>query len=223
VTAPLQTKFARYVPDILDCLAQLSNDEVPTPPKVARAMLDILPAEVWGEPDYRWLDPFCKSGVFLREIAIRLLEGLSDWEPNFAKRRDHIYKNMIFGASITTMTGYISRRTLYYARDASSDHSVVRFDSDTGNLPFVQAKHMFVRGRCSICGAPDSLEREGRENHAYSFIHGAYPTEELKDMKFDVIVGNPPFRKLSVCCGSLCCYGTTRRRHALAGVLHEAA
>ena len=47
-------------------------------------MLDILPAEVWTQPDYRWLDPFAKSGVFLREIASRLLDGLSDWEPDFA-------------------------------------------------------------------------------------------------------------------------------------------
>ena len=76
-----QIRTGQHIPDILDCLAQLSNDEVPTPPKLARAMLDLLPDEVWGKADYGWLDPFCKSGIFLREVAARLLDGLSDQIP----------------------------------------------------------------------------------------------------------------------------------------------
>src|SRR3954468_19386587 len=98
-----QIRTGQHVPDILDCLAQLSNDEVPTPPKLAEAMLDLLPNEVWTEPGYRWLDPGSKSGVFLREITKRLLEGLADWQPDFDKRREHIYRNMLFGAAITEM------------------------------------------------------------------------------------------------------------------------
>lgn len=185
-----------HVPDILDCLAQLSNDEVPTPPKLARAMLDALPAEVWSNPAYRWLDPCCKSGVFLREIAKRLLDGLAAWEPDFHKRREHIFRNMLFGASITEMTGVISRRSLYCSRDASGRHSVVRFETESGNLPFIPTEHTFNRdGKCVVCGAPAELERgETRENYAYSFIHGTYPTQEMAEMKFDVIVGNPPYQ-----------------------------
>jgi hypothetical protein len=194
MTEVLHSRFGNHVPDILDCLAQLSNDEVPTPPTIARAMLDLLPAEVWSNPEYRWLDPFAKSGVFLREVASRLLESLSEWEPDFVRRREHIYRNMLYGTSITLMTGMIARRSLYCARDASSGLSVVRFDHPEGNLPFIPAEHTFDRGRCTVCGSPESLERERRENHAYSFIHGAYPTEEPKNMKFDVIVGNPPFQ-----------------------------
>lgn len=184
------------VPDILECLAQLSSDEVPTPPKLANAMLDLLPPEVWRNPDYRWLDPCSKSGVFLREIAKRLLfDGLVGWESDFEKRREHIFRNMIFGCGITELTGIISRRTVYYSRHAAGEHSVVKFESDDGNLPFVRAEHDFKKGRCQICGAPEDLERgEGRENYAYAFIHGAYPTEEMGDMKFDVIVGNPPYQ-----------------------------
>lgn len=185
----------QHVPDILDCLAQLSNDEVPTPPKLASAMLDLLPDEVWSNADYRWLDPFCKSGVFLREAARRLLEGLSNWEPDFEKRRGHIYREMLWGTSITEMTGHIARRSLYYSRDASGECSVIPFDTAGGNLPFVPAEHSFAKGRCTTCGAPEGLERgDTRENYAYSFIHGAYPTEEMPDMKFDVIVGNPPYQ-----------------------------
>ncbi len=184
------------VPDILECLAQLSSDEVPTPPKLATAMLDLLPAEVWRRPDFRWVDPCSKSGVFLREIVKRLLfDGLVEWEPDFEKRREHIFRNMIFGCAITELTGIISRRTVYYSRHAAGEHSVVKFDADVGNLPFVRAEHDFSSGRCRICGAPEDLERgEGRENYAYAFIHGAYPTEEMGDMKFDVIVGNPPYQ-----------------------------
>lgn len=187
--------FREHVPDILDCLAQLSNDEVPTPPKLARAMLDLLPAGVWRKPDYRWLDPFCKSGVFLRDIAARLLEGLSDWEPDFAKRREHIFQNMIYGTSITEMTGHISRRSLYYSRDATSPIAVVTFGTEAGNLPFVPTRHSLADGRCTVCGAPEELERgDRRENYAYSFIHRAYPTKEMSNMQFDVIVGNPPYQ-----------------------------
>jgi site-specific DNA-methyltransferase (adenine-specific) len=197
-----QIRTGQHIPDILDCLAQLSNDEVPTPPKLARAMLDILPDEVWGKVDYVWLDPFCKSGIFLREAAGRLLEGLSDQIPDFDERRDHIYRNMLWGTSITEMTGMISRRSLYYSRDAAGPASVVKFDEEEGNLPFIRVRHTYpkkkdgtVTGGCTVCGAPFDLERgEARENYAYSFIHGAYPTKEMKDMKFDVIVGNPPYQ-----------------------------
>lgn len=186
----------QHVPDILDCLAQLSNDQVPTPPKLARAMLDILPNHVWTRPEFRWVDPFCKSGVFLREVAVRLLEGLAEWEPDFKKRREHIYRNMLFGTSVTEMTGIVSRRSLYCSRDASGAHSIVRFDDKAGNLPFIPASHSFGRnGKCEVCGAPSDLERgDKRNNYAYSFIHGAYPSEEMSDMKFDVIVGNPPYQ-----------------------------
>lgn len=194
MTAATQKRFGNHVPDILDCLAQLSSDEVPTPPKEARAMLDVLPEEVWSNPNYKWLDPGCKSGVFLREAAVRLLEGLSDWEPDFVTRRDHIYRNMLFGTAITLITGMISRRSVYCARDAASDTSVVKFEFPEGNLPYIPTQHIYINERCSTCGAPEALEREGRENYAFSFIHGTYPTQELKDVKFDVIIGNPPYQ-----------------------------
>lgn len=194
-------RTGQHVPDILDCLAQLSNNEVPTPPKLAVAMLDNLPSHVWGKAEYTWLDPCSKSGVFLREIAARLLEGLSDQYPKFEERREHIYRQMLRGTSTTEMTGIISRRSLYYSHDASGSESVVQFEQPHGNLPFVRSSHTFQKNKdgtitagCDICRASLDLERgEGRENYAYSFIHGGYPTEEMKDMKFDVIVGNPPY------------------------------
>ncbi|WP_231750301.1 MULTISPECIES: Eco57I restriction-modification methylase domain-containing protein [unclassified Dietzia] len=177
-------------------MAQLSTDEVPTPPDLARAMLELLPEEVWTRPDYVWLDPFSKSGVFLREVATRLLDGLAEWEPDFVVRRDHIFRNMLFGAAITEMTGIISRRSVYCSADASGHHSLVQFDDPQGNLLYVPSEHHFGSDdRCTLCNVPKDLERgRSRENYAYSFIHGTYPTKEMADMKFDVIVGNPPYQ-----------------------------
>lgn len=190
------------LPDILDVIAALSSDEVPTPPVLARAILDLLPAEVWTNPHLKWLDPATKSGSLLREAAARLMDGLADWEPDRTKRAEHILKSMLHGCSITQLTGEMSRRSLYASRDATSQHAIVPFDEPDGNLPFVEGEHDFPtandgrpKGSCRICGAPASLERgASRETYAYAFIHGAYPTEEMKDMKFDVIVGNPPYQ-----------------------------
>jgi site-specific DNA-methyltransferase (adenine-specific) len=190
------------MPDILDVIAALSSDAIPTPPLLARALLDILPAEVWSNPHYKWLDPATKSGSILREAARRLMEGLADWEPDPVKRADHIMHNMLHGCSITRVHGEMTRRSVYVSRDATSAFSVSRFADSAGNLPFIPAEHDFAlnkageaSGLCLVCRAPVGLERgEARENYAYAFIHGAYPTEEMKNVKFDVIVGNPPYQ-----------------------------
>lgn len=190
------------IPDILDVIAALSSDAIPTPPVLARALLDLLPSEVWSNPDYRWVDPATKSGSILREAARRLMEGLSVWEPDSAKRSEHILRNMLFGCAMSQVHGEMTRRSVYVSRDATSEHAVVPFEDSNGNLPFVPAEHAYptnregeASGPCRLCGAPIGIERgPTRENHAYAFIHSAYPTEEIKDMQFDVIVGNPPYQ-----------------------------
>ncbi len=190
------------VPDILDVIAALSSDAVPTPPLLARALLDILPSEVWSNPDYKWLDPATKSGSILREAARRLMIGLAEWEPDPVNRADHILRNMLYGCGITQVHGQMTRRSVYASRDATSQYSLVPFGDPDGNLPFVPAEHDYplnkqgrVIGLCNTCRAPAQLERgTSRENYAYAFIHRAYPSEEMKDMKFDVIVGNPPYQ-----------------------------
>lgn len=198
------TPAAAHVPDVLETLAQLPNDDVYTPPKVVSAMLDLLPAHVWSESDYRWLDPATKSGIYLREVFRRLMVGLAEWQPDGMKRREHILKNMIFGAATTQLNGEIARRTLYQTRDAtgievkdpSLEDLVVHFDFPEGNVPYVETEHTLDTKEqyCTVCRAPAKLIRERRESFAYSFIHGTYPTKELEAMKFDVIVGNPPYQ-----------------------------
>lgn len=45
-----------YNPDVLSCIANLSNDEVFTPPEVANAMLDLLPQELFSDPNTTFLE-----------------------------------------------------------------------------------------------------------------------------------------------------------------------
>lgn len=159
-------------------------------------MLSVLPAEVWTNPNLKWLDPATKSGVFLREVARKLMDTLATAIPDEDERREHIFKNMLYGLPTTELTALVSRRTVYYTKDADHEHfAVVRMGTTEGNIPFIEPTHTFKNHSCIQCGAPDSLERgETRANYAYPFIHPEQLPQEFTDMKFDVIVGNPPYQ-----------------------------
>lgn len=201
-------------PDVLNCIANLSNDEVFTPPEFANRMLDTLAgawaagndgADIWANSTVTFLDPCTKSGVFLREIATRLIQGLEAEIPDLQARVDHILTKQVFGIGITRLTALLARRSLYCSKHSMGEHSVATgFASDDGNIWFERTEHVWVGGKCKFCGASKSTLDRGSdaETYAYPFIH----TENVKaqiselfggDMQFDVIIGNPPYQLAS--------------------------
>lgn len=198
-------------PDVLTCIANLSNDEVFTPPELAGRMLDALAAawaadhsgaSLWANPHVRFLDPFTKSGVFLRDITTRLTEGLALHMPNLQERVNHILTRQVFGIGITRLTSLLARRSLYCSKRANGPHSVAQgFATEAGNIWFERTEHSWANGKCTFCGASQAAMDRGDalETHAYAFIHShdikARMAELFGDhMQFDVIVGNPPYQ-----------------------------
>lgn len=207
----LPKAFRGRNPDVLTCIANLSNDEVFTPPEFANRMLDTLAegwaagnngANIWTDSTVRFLDPCTKSGVFLREITKRLIKGLEAEIPDLQTRVDHILTKQVFGIGITRLTSLLARRSLYCSKHAMGEHSVAKgFASDEGNVWFERVEHDWDGAKCKFCSAPRALfgRDEEVENYAYPFIH----TDNIKarlgeqfggTMQFDVIIGNPPYQ-----------------------------
>ncbi len=208
---PSSFSLRGHNPDVLTCIANLSNDEVFTPPELANRMLDALAAawaadhggaNLWADRTARFLDPCTKSGVFLREITSRLTEGLADEIPDLPARVNHILTQQVYGIGITQLTSLLARRSVYCSKHAQGQHSIAKgFAGDDGNIWFQRLEHTWEGEKCRFCGANrrDYDRGEGLETHAYAFIHANDTKTRLDeifggDMQFDVIIGNPPYQ-----------------------------
>jgi hypothetical protein len=231
VTEQIAFSLRSRNPDVLTCIANLSNDEVFTPPELANQMLDTLAAawaaanggaNIWADERVTFLDPFTKSGVFLREITSRLTDGLENEIPDLQERVDHILTKQVFGIGITQLTSLTARRSVYCSKWANGRHSIAKsLTTEAGNIWFERVEHTWVsatefietadesgkpikkgvNGKCRFCGASQkTLDREGGlETHAYAFIHTGNIKARIAElfgdeMQFDVIIGNPPYQ-----------------------------
>lgn len=198
-------------PDILTSIANLSNDEVFTPPDIANQMLDLVEqswahnhdgSNIWSDPQVTFIDPFTKSGVFLREVTKRLVNGLEDVFPDLQQRVDHVLSNQVFGIAITELTALLARRSLYCSKWANGPHSIsTLLGSQEGRIWFERTEHTWKNGRCSFCGAARGAVDRGPdlETHAYDFIHTSDIHGRMneifgEEMQFDVVIGNPPYQ-----------------------------
>ena len=210
--------------DILETITNSGNDEVFTPRKTCDMILDSLPEEVWHNPNYKWLNPATKNGVFEREIALRLDQGLAKIIPDEEKRKKHILQKMIFSIGLTKFTSNVARRTVYYCSQANRKCDGLKapdghyvngyaigngswFKNEEGNIKTPTTEHKFIninnKKKCKYCGINEISKYNDnyqREKYAYEFIHHSNLNEDLKkifgdeEMKFDIIIGNPPYQ-----------------------------
>jgi hypothetical protein len=137
------------------------HGEVFTPSSLVNSMLDKLPAEVWSNREYKWLDNSCGSGHFLVEIKNRLMISLKDVIEDADERESHILQNMIYGVDIQYKNIYLSLYQLdkdfkynIYEQNISQHNALTfnywndkKFDIIVGNPPYNDSSRSKLGGK----------------------------------------------------------------------------
>lgn len=159
------------VEDLQNGMARIP--EIVTPDKIVKAMVDMLPAEVWNSKT-KFLDPACKGGEYLREIYDRLMENetmQSDF-PNDIARSNHILKNQIYGIALSQV---------------SLDRTTKKLFGEDRNIKIIPDYINKLKG-INMGSRPD-----GKQNNIGDILNKEFG----KDMEFDVVIGNPPYQEES--------------------------
>lgn len=98
----------------LDRINKSQNNMITTPPHIAEDMINILPDDVWVSST-KFLDPVCKSGIFLHKIYNKLMESesLIAEFPDELERRNHILQKQIYGIALDRACQLFTIRTVY--------------------------------------------------------------------------------------------------------------
>ena len=143
---------------------KLSDNKVITPYNIAEKMVDDVLSNIDLELKTTFLDPVCKSGIFLKILYDKLMN-----HPLLVKsfkkpedRSEHILENMLYGIALDELSVMIAKRTLH------------------GQL--VKNKNIvYIK----------DYERNVKEKK-YKEVRDLIEKEFGKDMKIGVIIGNPP-------------------------------
>ena len=162
------------------------NDEMFTPVNIVEGMLDLLPADIWTNPDIKFLDMYCKSGALLESIYWRLEEGLKDIIPNFMERSDHILTTQLYGLTVTEELASCYVRPIVYGTYKANHKRAFtnKFKDEEGNI------------KKAVRTIGDKIY--GIKEAVMDSTHGMFKgivKEAFGDMKFDVVVGNPPYNR----------------------------
>ena len=165
--------------DIFDYIPMQEQNRVFTPKKVVAKMLDMLEEEnpeIFQSTRRKFLDPYSKSGLFLAGIVKRLYQNL---RPRFRSEKDclmHILSNQIYAwspsdplrkSSINTVIGFMRfNRNDYEPKDKRSLEN-----------NFLNYNPMNEKGEINYEQVLEHIQKCWGE-----------------DMKFDVIIGNPPYQ-----------------------------
>lgn len=168
----LANYFEHQKEDIFDYIPPQKTNQIFTPKWVVKMMMDKFEEQnpdIFNDPNLKFADLYMKSGLYMTEIVKRLYIGLEKQFPNPTERLKHIFANQIYGFAPSEIIYQIAKNfILGFADNQHIKHNIVMLDT----TPY--AESLYKGGDLDF-------------NKKLTDIFG-------KAMKFDVIVGNPPYQ-----------------------------